>query len=193
MSLWNVGARLIVLLLAGAVAACGTMGAPVQVSSRAAPTLTAQDYALGPGDKLRVNVFGQPTLTGEFDVGVNGDVMYPLVGAIPASGKTVSQFGQDVSARLAEGFVREPNVTVQVATYRPFYILGEVTRPGTYPFSAELNVMRAVATAGGFTYRANSRRVYIQHSGENIEREYTLTTAISLRPGDTVRIPERRF
>lgn len=151
-----------------------------------------QDYRLGPGDQLRITVFGENDLSGQYVVGSQGSIAYPLVGEVAAVGKTVPEFTQGLQDALEE-YIRQPNVSVEVANYRPFFILGEVQRPGTYPYSAQLTVHNAVATAGGFTYRANTRRVYIKHANEPEERAYDLTSATPVMPGDTIRVAERRF
>lgn len=152
-----------------------------------------REYRLGPGDQLRISVFGEANLSGDFLVSPNGSISYPLVGEVPAQGQTVNEFAASLANVLRNGYVRQPNVTVEVASYRPFFILGEVGAPGTYPYAAGLTVMNAVATAGGFTYRADTRRVYIKHPDEAGERAYPLTSTTPIQPGDTVRIPERRF
>lgn len=171
---------------AGALAACGTtQSTPEDVAERT-------EYRLGSGDELRVTVFGEAELTGQFLVGSQGTIAYPLVGDVRAAGLTVGEFTQSLQQAL-QAFVRAPNVSVQVTNYRPFYILGEVQRPGTYPYSTDLTVLNAVATAGGFTYRANRGRVYIRRANETEERAYPLTIATPVLPGDTVRIGERLF
>jgi polysaccharide export outer membrane protein len=137
-------------------------------------------------------VFGEADLTGQFVVGSQGSVAYPLVGEVQAAGLTLQEFTDQLRRKLTS-FIRQPIVSVEVTNYRPFFILGEVSRPGTYPYAARLTVQNAVATAGGFTYRANQRRVFIKHADEEVEREYELTTTTPVLPGDTVRIPERRF
>lgn len=164
----------------------GTEGAAVSI-----PGDTA--YLLGSGDKLRVTTFGEPTLTGEFTVGGNGVVSLPLVGDISAQGATVAQFRDRFVEALKNGYLVDPRVSVEVLTYRPFYVLGEVNRPGEYPYTNSLTVQNAVATAGGFTYRANTRRVFIKRQGEIGEREYRLTVGTMVAPGDTIRIGERFF
>jgi polysaccharide export outer membrane protein len=141
---------------------------------------------------VRVTVFDEPTLTGPFVVGAQGTIAYPLVGSIRAAGLTLPEFTQALQRALAQ-YVRNPNVSVEVSNYRPFFILGEVVRPGTYPYSANLTVMNAVATAGGFTYRANRRRVFIRHAGGALELAYDLTPSMPVMPGDTIRIGERLF
>ncbi|MEJ0061042.1 MAG: polysaccharide biosynthesis/export family protein [Terricaulis sp.] len=181
------------LLLCAALASCSPQGAPARRGESSAPPLLQEEYRLGTGDQLRIVVFGQSDLTGQYVVGVNGAIAFPLIGDINARGETVPEFSASLREALQHGFVRDPNVSVEVTNYRPFFILGEVGDPGTYPFSGGLTVMNAVATAGGFSYRANSRRVFIKHAEEESEREYELNSMTPVRPGDTVRIPERRF
>jgi protein involved in polysaccharide export with SLBB domain len=166
--------------------ACGTI--PSTPDDVAQPT----EYRLGAGDQLRITVFNEAELTGQYVVGSQGTISYPLVGEVRAAGLTVLEFTESLRQALLE-FIRQPNVNVEVANYRPFFILGEVQRPGTYPFSADLTVLNAVATAGGFTYRANRGRVFIRHADEQEERSYPLTIATPVLPGDTVRIGERLF
>lgn len=150
------------------------------------------EYTLGTGDELRVNVFGEDELTGPYLVGSQGVVAFPLVGEVQASGLTVQEFTDQLQTALAV-YIRQPIVSVEVTNYRPFFILGEVQRPGTYAYSARLTVQNAVATAGGYTYRANRRRIFIKHADEEDEREYILTSTTPVLPGDTVRVAERRF
>lgn len=152
-----------------------------------------QDYRLGPGDVVRIAVFGEERLSGQFQVGATGAISYPLVGDVPAQGKTIPEFVSLLTQVLQEGYMREPRITVEVTTYRPFYLLGEIGSPGTYPYTPGMTVINAIAAAGGFTYRATTRRVFIKHADEPSEREYRLTGTTLVRPGDTVRIPERRF
>lgn len=150
------------------------------------------DYRLGAGDQLRITVFNEPELTGQYVVGSGGTIAYPLVGSVNAAGMTVAEFTETLQTAL-QTYVRSPSVSVEVTNYRPFFILGEVQRPGTYPYSANLTVLNAVATAGGFTYRANERRVYIRHANSGVETEFPLTPSTPVLPGDTIRIGERIF
>lgn len=151
------------------------------------------DYRLGPGDKIRVIVFGEESLSGEFVVSGNGNVSFPLVGDIPARGKSVTEFQEGVQQALSQGYLKEPRVSTEVLTYRPYYILGEVNRPGEYPYSSGLTVLNAIATAGGFTYRAQTRKVYIRRANEADEESYPLGSETAVAPGDTIRIVERFF
>jgi polysaccharide export outer membrane protein len=181
--------RLIRGLLIGA--AVSVVGAPLSAQAQNEPALP-EEYRLGPGDQLRITVFGEPDLTGQYLVGSQGTIAYPLVGEVNAAGMTLLEFTEVLQTAL-EAFLRSPNVSIEVANYRPFFILGEVTRPGTYPYSANLTVLNAVATAGGFTYRANRRRIFIRHAGETEEQGYRLTITTPVLPGDTVRVGERFF
>jgi polysaccharide export outer membrane protein len=179
----------VVGLLGGLGAACTGRIAPGGATDAAlAPT-----YRLGAGDRLRITVFGEADLTGEFVVNSAGAVAFPLVGDVAASGKTLPEFSAALTDALMPDYLRDANVAVEVLNYRPFYILGEVRTPGTYPYSANLTVVNAVATAEGFTYRANKRVVFIKHADENQERRYRLTTTTPVQPGDTIRIAERIF
>ncbi len=178
------------MALLAVCAACGSSGT-IQSDTGLAQA-TVQDYRLGSGDRLRISVYGEEELTGEFVVSTTGVVSYPLIGDHPAQGKTVAEFTESLRTALTR-YVLRPSMSVEVLNYRPFFILGEVQTPGTYPYSGGLNVMNAVATAGGFSYRADTRRVFIKHADEIAEREYALTSTTSVLPGDTVRIPERRF
>ena len=109
-----------------------------------------------------------------------------------AAGLTLTEFTDALRTALGQ-YLRAPSVSVEVANYRPFFILGEVARPGTYPYAVDLTVLNAVATAGGFTYRANEHRVYIRHACQADERAYALTPSTPVLPGDTIRIGERLF
>lgn len=159
----------------------------------AAAQVTDGSYKLGPADKVRIIVFNEETLSGEFSVNDSGSLSLPLIGEVPAVGRVASEVVKDIEARLADGYLREPHVSLDVLTYRPFYILGEVTKPGTYPYSNGLTAMNAVATAEGYTYRANKRKVMIKRAGESEEHVYPLTPDLKIYPGDTVRVVERYF
>lgn len=187
-------------LLAALLAACVGMFAfaallagPAQAQEQAAPVRDIPAYKLGPGDKVRVITFGEEALTGEFQVGGSGKVSLPLVGEVQAAGLTIPEFQQAVETALKDGYLREPRVSVEVLNYRPFYILGEVKKPGEYPYTNGLTVLNAVATAEGFTYRANTKRVFIKRADSAEEREYPLTSTTPVAPGDTIRIAERFF
>ncbi|WP_339831396.1 polysaccharide biosynthesis/export family protein [uncultured Parvibaculum sp.] len=191
-----------VLLMAFLLAACTdgprpNMPGPVSHTAQAAgdmslPADATLDYRLGAGDKLRLIVFGEADLSGEFDVTGGGRVSLPLIGQIDAEGLTLSQFEAAVIAKLQDGYLNNPRVSAEVLNYRPFYIYGEVESPGQYPYTSSMTILNAVAVAGGYTYRANQDRVFITR-GEGAEVAYPASQAVKVLPGDVVRIPERFF
>jgi len=150
-------------------------------------------YTLDAGDKLRVVVFGQDGLTNSYNVDAAGNITMPLIGTVPARGLSTAELSAAIGARLKQGFIREPHVAVEIETYRPFFILGEVTFPGQYPFVANMTVETAVAIAGGFTPRAYHTDVVISRTvrGETIRATVPVTAPV--RPGDTITINERWF
>jgi polysaccharide export outer membrane protein len=157
-------------------------------------SLVDQGYRLGAGDKVRIIVFGEDSLTGEYLVpGGPGKISFPLVGDISAGGLTVSELETELENALRDGFLKQPRVSIEVLEYRPFFILGEVMKPGEYPFTNGLTVLNAVATANGFTYRADTRKVYIKRANSTAEQRFQLTTSTPVEPGDTIRIAERFF
>ena len=149
-------------------------------------------YRLAADDKVKVTVFGEEALGGTFLVGSDGTIAFPLIGSVPAKGMTLAELTAALTTRLGTE-INNPKVSVDVVEYRPFFILGEVNHPGQFSYRTGLTVNSAVATAGGFTYRANQRHVLIQHFGETGERNYVLTPDLPVLPGDTVRVRERYF
>lgn len=198
-----IGLKLSRALFMLALAACLTLGALSGAARAQQPAVTgdtpvtasaqSMDYLLGPGDKVRVTVFGEQSLSGEFFVTGSGLMSLPLIGELKAGGMTVGQFQSAVQEKLKDGYLKDPRVSAEVLTFRPFYILGEVEKPGTYPYTSGLTVLNAVATAGGFTYRADKKTVWIKHNGETEERKGELTPSTVVAPGDTIRIGERFF
>jgi polysaccharide export outer membrane protein len=153
----------------------------------------AQAYILGPNDRIRVKVFGEQDITGEYEVDSGGYVSIPLAGHVRAAGLTTRQVERAIVSALSKGIVRDPRVNVEIALYRPYYILGEVKKSGEYPYRVGLTVLDAVASAGGFTYRANEDKVYLRRSGSAAEEIHPLSAPILVYPGDNIRIPERYF
>ncbi len=158
-----------------------------------ASTDIVSDYKLGVGDRVRLTVFNEPSLTGEFWVNPDGFVSLPLIGNVEAIGRTVNQVSAEAAARFGDGYLRSPRVAMEVIVFRPFYILGEVSEPGQYPYVSGLTAMNAVATAKGFTPRANRDVIRIRRQGETTEVNYRLTPELMIYPGDTIRIGERFF
>lgn len=156
-------------------------------------TPVAADYRLGPTDHVRITVFGEDNLTGEFSVTADGSISMPLIGAVAALGRTADQVRADIETRLKDGYIKDPRVSVEVLNYRGFYILGEVNKSGEYPYTPGLTVLGAVATAQGYTYRANTHRIFIKHEDDPAERPYPVTSDLAVQPGDVIRVAERFF
>jgi protein involved in polysaccharide export with SLBB domain len=181
------------LLLALCSSLPTSAAAPLNAPAPAAAAPEAYDYVLGPGDVVRIIVFGEQSLTGEFTVAGNGILSFPLIGDVQASGKTIEDLRDEITAALQNGYVKDPKVSAEVLNFRPYYILGEVAKPGQYPYSNRITVMNAIATAGGFTYRANHAYVFIKPSDGSTERKVRLNDQLLVAPGDTIRVAERYF
>jgi polysaccharide export outer membrane protein len=150
-------------------------------------------YSIRPSDQLRVQVYDEPNITGEYQVDSSGYVSIPLAGRIKASGLTTAQLERALVQRLSDGVLKKPNVTVQLMTYGPIYVHGEVKRGGEFPYRPGLTVRDAVALAGGYTYRADETAAFITRAGSAHERAYPLDHSIRIYPGDNIRVPERFF
>jgi polysaccharide export outer membrane protein len=150
-------------------------------------------YTLDSGDRLRIVVFGQDGLTNSYAVDASGHIAMPLIGPVLARGATTDELSSRIGAKLRDGYVREPHVAVEIEAYRPFFILGEVTAPGQYPYIANMTAETAVAIAGGFAPRAVRQSVILNrtYNGQQIRMSVPLT--YPLRPGDTVNVQERWF
>jgi protein involved in polysaccharide export with SLBB domain len=184
-------------VLTALMAAAIVVALPVLARAEAAavPASSAADvsYTLGSGDKVRVNVFGEADLSGEFVVDDSGFLRLPLVGQIAAAGRTVRQLEGDLAAKLGSQYLKSPRVSIEVVNYRPFYILGEVNKPGEYPFVVNMSVINAVALAGGYTYRANESSVYIKRKDASEEEKFPADDTTKILPGDIVNVVERWF
>ena len=154
---------------------------------------TSGTYTLGPNDRIRLKVYGEADISGEYEIDSNGFASIPLAGRIRAAGLTTGQLERTITAALAKGIVRDPRVNIEMALYRPYYILGEVKKSGEYPYRLGITILDAVASAGGFTYRANENKVFLRRSGGSVEEVYPLDAPIKVFPGDNIRIPERYF
>jgi len=168
--------------------------APVPAMDTSASSFSMDNYILGPNDKVKISVYGEAGLTGEYVISSDGKISLPLVGNVSASNKTVKQFQDElVIAYRDGGYLRDPKITAEVVSARPFFILGEVKIPGQLACLNGMTVMNAVATAGGFTYRAANDSVFIRHPGEAQEHKEKLSDTTPVFPGDTIRIDERWF
>jgi polysaccharide biosynthesis/export protein len=168
-------------------------GCATQPYSQALSGIGATPYTLSSGDKMRVLVFGQDNLSNIYAVDGSGRIAMPLIGAVPAAGRTTAELELDIARRLRNGFIREPNVAIEVEQYRPFFVLGEVTQSGQFPYVNGLTAQKAVAIAGGFSPRAVQDGVELtrQVNGQAVTGFVPLTFPV--RPGDTVTVKERWF
>ncbi len=153
----------------------------------------SDSYKLGAGDRLKVNVFGEESLSGEFEIDGQGMVALPLLGNMKAGGNDVRAFEKDVSAKLKDGYLVNPRVSIEVLNFRPFFILGEVKKPGSYPYVNGLTVLNAVALAGGYTHRARTNKVMIRHGNDKNKEEFEADEDGKVLPGDVIRVTERFF
>ena len=169
--------------------AAGPVAVPVGYAAAPQPVAYDSAYRLDAGDKLRVVVFGQEGLTNTYAIDAGGAITMPLIGAVTARGRTPAGLAAEIAAKLRNGYIREPSVAVEVETYRPFFILGEVAAPGQYPYVPNMSVESAVAIAGGFSPRAKRDSVTLTHNADRVV--VPLGTPIS--PGDTVLVSERWF
>jgi polysaccharide export outer membrane protein len=158
------------------------------------PQPTPGAYRLGPGDVVRVITFGEDATTGEFRVDDGGDIALPLAGVIPASGLSTRALAARVAAALQQkNMLRAPSVVAEVTAYRPIFVLGEVSRPGQYPYQPGMTVVTAAAVAGGFTYRAIQDYAAVVRTLDGVAVEGKATRQSFVQPGDVITIFERRF
>ncbi|VAW19068.1 Capsule polysaccharide export protein [hydrothermal vent metagenome] len=157
------------------------------------PAAYTGPYRLDSGDQVRVTVFGQADLTRVYPVDVSGNITMPLIGAVPARGRTPVALSAGIAGRLAKNYVRNPDVSVEVQTYRPFFVLGEVQRAGQFPYVSGMTVQTAIAIAGGYTYRADQRGVTITRQGQNKPIRGYAPNDVAIMPGDTIYVDERYF
>ncbi|WP_156439641.1 polysaccharide biosynthesis/export family protein [Bradyrhizobium valentinum] len=185
-------------LRAAFAAAPRTAPAPVIVAAPAAyvepaPMRYDSAYHLDAGDKLRVVIYGQEGLTNTYAIDAGGSITMPLIGSVPARGRTTAGLAAEISAKLRRGFIREPSVAVEIEAYRPFFILGEVAAPGQYPYVPNMTAETAVAIAGGFSPRARRDRVTVTHNGSSGTSRFVVPPGNPISPGDTVLVSERWF
>jgi polysaccharide export outer membrane protein len=169
--------------------------APAPSAYAAAPMPAAYDtaYRLDAGDRLRVVVYGQEGLTNTYAIDAGGSITMPLIGAVPARGRTPAGLAAEITAKLRTGYIRDPSVAVEIEAYRPFFILGEVAAPGQYPYVPNMSVESAVAIAGGFSPRALRDRITLTHSDNSGTMRTVVPLGTALSPGDTVLVGERWF
>jgi polysaccharide export outer membrane protein len=180
------------LILAGAavVTACTSAGSGL----KPVPKPASNEYILGPDDQIRIITFGEEQLTGEFRVDAAGDIALPLVGTVHAAGLTPGQLTEAITKTLRDSkLYKNPSVSVEVVAYRPLFILGEVSKPGQFPYQPGMSVVTAVAVAGGFTYRAVTDRFSIVRATPSGSVEGSATRETLVQPGDVITVYERIF
>lgn len=167
---------------------------PYHVRSGCGLNETEQAYRIGPEDTLEIRVFGESELSGRYTVSDTGSISMPLAGDIGVSGCTVSEATENIVTKFKDGYLVDPSITVEVQSYRPFYIIGEVRTPGRYDYAAGMNVLKSVALAGGFTYRANRKNVEIYRNDLTGQKKYQQKMIeADIQPGDIIVIKERFF
>lgn len=186
---------LCVLALFGAQPGTATAAAAMaQAGESAGSSYDAEAaYRLGSGDKLRITVYNEDTLSGEYEVDGSGVLALKLIGLIEAGGKTIPEITRMIEDKLKDGYLLNPSVAIEVLNYRPFYVLGEVKEPGKYSYVSGMTVLNAVALAGGYTYRAKQSRVLVIRANDPSKREEVADQNTVIMPGDIIRVPERFF
>jgi protein involved in polysaccharide export with SLBB domain len=192
----RVASCLIVLLAISSLTGCATgPGASSQIGenmqARAPVRALPGSYVLGANDQIHVVVYNEPTITGDYMIDGAGNLSVPAAGRVRAAGLTAEQLERKLTAKLNSGILKDARVTVQVSNYAPFYIRGEVKKPGEFPYKPGLTLGDAVALAGGYTYRANESQAFVRAAGAGTEISRSLAVDPPIAPGDNIRIPER--
>lgn len=181
----------VVLLCAALLCGCATnASAPWADLGRDVAPATPRLVA---GDELKITVFDEDNLSGTFEVSPAGNISMPLVGIIPAAGLTVDQFREALNRRLADGYIKNPRTAVEVTSYTPIFVHGEVRNGGKFAFENGLTFRDAIALAGGYTYRADEGYVLLKRRGARDLVRVALPSQALLKPGDNIRVPERFF
>lgn len=183
----------IVTLMVAGCGAPGSHGVATQADLAAVAAAATAAPRFQGGEKIKITVYNEPSLSGDYDISPNGVVSLPLAGTIKAIGLTQAQLEQELAKKFRSEYLRNPKVTVSIIQFRPIYIVGEVEKQGEYAFKPGLNVLTAMASAGGGTYRANRSYVLIQHFGETGMKEYPQSATTMVLPGDLIKVPERYF
>lgn len=172
--------------------ACGG-GLPSETAPAKA-SLPGEGYLLEPGNRVRVIVFNEPALSGDFTIDASGNIAVPLAGGIPSSGVTAKILAKRIEDALVRGgFLKEPQVSVEVQTFRPYYVLGEVRQPGEFPYTSGVTVLGAIARAGGYDYRAREGDVLLVRDIDGQPKEFRANERTQLQPGDIVKVQQRPY
>ena len=189
-----IAAKLLSGMLLLACLAMGPAGAEEQSAAvTAAGAATDSQYRLSAGDKLNIIVFGQEDVSGEFQVDGTGNITMPLLGQVAAANRTVTQLQSEITAALDKDYIVNPRVSIEVLNFRPFYILGQVNTPGSYPYVSGMDVRQAIAIAGGFTPRARTSTVKVIRETQSGTVEIDAKPDAPILPGDTIEVERRLF
>ena len=180
------------LAVALLVSGCGA-GSISEAEQQSLAAAATAPPTLQPGDKINVNVFGENKLSGQYEIDQSGQISLPLSGTIKAQGLTQSELEQALAKKFRSEYLKNPKVTVTIVTLAPYYMMGEVKNPGQFAYKSGLNVLTAMAIAGGPTYRASRSTVEIQRRGETTKRDYPISASVPILPGDVINVPERYF
>jgi polysaccharide export outer membrane protein len=182
------------VLLAVAFLVSGCAGSAISEAEQQSLAAAATGPAkLQPGDKVKLYVYGEDRLSGDYQLDQSGQISLPLAGTVVAQGLTQTELEQALSKKFRGEYLKNPKVTVTIATLAPYYMIGEVKSPGEFAYRSGLNVLTALAIAGGPTYRASRSSVQIQRRGEPSMREYPISASVPIFPGDVIKVPERYF
>jgi len=181
--------RFLSILLCLFLSACATQRTPVYTANYS----EVSTGRIAKGDKIKVTTFGEDRFSGEYLVHADGKISFPLFGDIQADGLTAAELGAAIAGRLAPDYLRDPQVVAEVVSFRPVYVLGEVARPGQYAFVEGMTMYALFAQAGGLSYRANPKTVFVRHDGQRREIRLRVESSTPVRPGDTVRVTQRIF
>jgi len=180
------------LIVTASLAACAATSETRDGTTAALPGTPA--YILAPGDRLKIKVFDEPDLTGEFQIDENGKIAFPLAGEIPAAGLALDAFRAELTQQLQGGYVRNPRITIDILNYRPINIIGEVKNAGQFAYRPGISAHDIAAIAGGYTYRANQNMIYVSRNSSKNTITVDLNEDIFvIMPGDSIKIPERFF
>lgn len=183
--------RIKILVLAVALASCASGHKPVALAPESA--IISEPYRIANGDRIKIVTFAEERFSGEYLVHGDGKITFPLFGDIPARGSTAAEFAASIASRLAPDYLRDPQVTAEVISFRPVYVLGEVARPGQYPYVEGMTMYALIAQAGGLSYRANHKLAFVRHDNRPDEQRVRIVSSSPVMPGDTIRIPQRIF
>jgi len=187
------GAVAAAVQLSGCGAGTNNLGPATQADIQATAASASATPRFQGGEKIRISVFGESSVSGDYEIDPSGVVSLPLAGTVKAIGLTQAEFEQELAKKFRTEYLKNPKVTVTVLQFRPIYIVGEAEHQGEFPYKSGLNALTALALAGGGTYRANRNYILIQHFGETGMKEYPQSSSTLILPGDLIRVPERYF